>query len=689
MTRRVNVLNDTELLLRLDEVAGGTAVDLGVNGLDFTNVGSTAIAVSNEPFVYARNFVRASGQYLYCDGVTALHSEHISIEAVVKLTTLPAEGEKYAVYTDYLTGGYGVGCMINGEAAGVVNLYFGCFGGNVWEWFVTDITSLVDTTAYHRYTWTYDGTVMRVYFDGLEVGNFTKLTSGDIGWSASSRASVGAFYNTGHASPLGDPRYMNGNIAEVRVNGSITDAPLKPWEIYNGPAAVSDPQVGFEVDDDTVCCHNFNNVAEGTLVHDDKLNDNTALDLHYKLNDDAATTVILDDTATLNGVLYGGKTTADMSEAGKLGTALRFDGAADYVDIPDTFDPTAYTIACWVKLDDATDRSIIRRASVNPPDINYSHALRVVGGVFSHYIFDGAIRAVTGTTSVVADTWYHVAITAKNNGYMRLYVNGVEEGTADAIGTMWTGGNRWIFGYSYATQSLGWLDGVLDDLRFYWDALSTGEIYKLWNGGAGIDTSYQYEAHMGSVVGTVPLVPGPVSKNSRDFPMDNNRCVIPYSADFTVQQDFCLEVWFQPDLVNTLHFIVGKAQVNLPGFSINQKYSAGNILVASMYDGSQSATSESGGILVVGGWYYAAYNWDSSEKTSYLFVNGSLFGYNTNPSVNLAAVDAATYDYVIGGANNDAWAFDGRVAAARFSSRMRTPKEIYDYYNGSNVQGVE
>ncbi len=84
-----------------------------------------------------------------------------------------------------------------------------------------------------------------------------------------------------------------------------------------------------------------------------------------------------------------------------------------------------------------------------------------------------------GTTTIVPDTWYHVAIVAQNNGPMHLYVNGKEEGTSiSTAGTLWATGTQIYIG-SNSGGGFGYYQGLVDDLRVYTDILSAADILKL------------------------------------------------------------------------------------------------------------------------------------------------------------------------------------------------------------------
>ena len=134
----------------------------------------------------------------------------------------------------------------------------------------------------------------------------------------------------------------------------------------------------------------------------------------------------LNDLAgTANGTFSGGQATY---AAGQVGQAVSFDGMDDFVNIPSTTNPAAYTIAVWVKPATAGAAGIVTRTDASGPVASWSHQLRVnASGTFHHYLWVGAERNLAGTTPVVPDAWHHVVIVAQNNGPMRLYVNGQED----------------------------------------------------------------------------------------------------------------------------------------------------------------------------------------------------------------------------------------------------------------------
>ena len=102
----------------------------------------------------------------------------------------------------------------------------------------------------------------------------------------------------------------------------------------------------------------------------------------------------------------------------------------------------------------------------------------------------GVVNLVNGSTVAEIGEWYHVVATAENGGFMRLYVNGVEEGTAEGIGALWTGGNQYrigsLMGDGTVRGPYGWFTGTLDEVAFYDRALSADEVLEHYNIGAAI-----------------------------------------------------------------------------------------------------------------------------------------------------------------------------------------------------------
>ncbi|MBU0532584.1 right-handed parallel beta-helix repeat-containing protein, partial [Candidatus Micrarchaeota archaeon] len=166
---------------------------------------------------------------------------------------------------------------------------------------------------------------------------------------------------------------------------------------------------------------------------------------------------------------------------GKFAGAFDFDGSNDEFIVMDAADPTAYTLSAWVKPSSTNNMGIIVRSDATGPGVSFSHELRITDGpAFQHYTYASwTPKYVTGSTIVQAGGWYHVVGVATNNGGMKLYVNGVEEGTPETIGTLYTGLDRWYIGANDGGGHAHF-NGIIDEVAIWNRSLSATEVSELY-----------------------------------------------------------------------------------------------------------------------------------------------------------------------------------------------------------------
>jgi hypothetical protein len=159
----------------------------------------------------------------------------------------------------------------------------------------------------------------------------------------------------------------------------------------------------------------------------------------------------------------------------QAGAALNFDGTNDYVSIPAVYS-TEYTIEVWVKLNSLVNRNIIAGTNSSGTSLFLSNCLRVnSAGKFEHYTFDGTTRTLQSPVTITAGTWYHVAISAKNNGVMKIVVNGNETISTFSVGSIWTGLTSFRLGQN-TLGSFNYFNGEMDEFRVWNRQLCIDEI---------------------------------------------------------------------------------------------------------------------------------------------------------------------------------------------------------------------
>ena len=211
-------------------------------------------------------------------------------------------------------------------------------------------------------------------------------------------------------------------------------------------------------------------------------------DLHYTMNDDAANQTVVDAMGNQDGQwVY--QNTDDSSVPGKVNSALLFDGANDYLAVPDTpyCAGPALSVALWVKntsTDINWDRIVSKKLAYT--DANGFEA--TLDGSNSSLIY------ISGSSSTFAtidsgvnwpdNTWHHLVI-VWDGGMASLYVDGVFKGSG-AIAPIVTNTDPLHFGKLTAESTTMW-QGLMDDIRVYNSAISQELVTVLYNDGNGTE----------------------------------------------------------------------------------------------------------------------------------------------------------------------------------------------------------
>jgi hypothetical protein len=197
---------------------------------------------------------------------------------------------------------------------------------------------------------------------------------------------------------------------------------------------------------------------------------------------------VLDASGAGNhGTIAGAARTA----AGRFGAALSFDGADDWVTVPDAASldlTTGMTLSAWVFPTSATG-AVWRTAVLKEAGAAESYSLYARtdagGGVPQSYVAAGGINGVSGTSALAANAWSHLAVTYSGSA-LTLYVNGAAVANraltgpiAASAGALRIGGNA-IWGEFFL--------GRIDEVRVYSHALTVAQIQTDMNTPIGAPT---------------------------------------------------------------------------------------------------------------------------------------------------------------------------------------------------------
>lgn len=205
---------------------------------------------------------------------------------------------------------------------------------------------------------------------------------------------------------------------------------------------------------------------------------------HWKMNDNAASKTLIDSKGSNNATIW--TNTSLLTIAGKINGAITNNEVAaqyayltSFTGIPVT--TNAFSLACWFYF--------LRSTAAKELDLIYfkktadkANMLIVYQNKLYHANDNNDLQ---GNSTLTTNTWYHVAVTWDKTQRV-MYVNGVVDGTK--VGAMNSWGDpienfyifaRWDF---YAN-----LQGGMDDVRVYNRALTSNEVFRIWNNGIGTE----------------------------------------------------------------------------------------------------------------------------------------------------------------------------------------------------------
>ncbi len=175
-----------------------------------------------------------------------------------------------------------------------------------------------------------------------------------------------------------------------------------------------------------------------------------------------------DNSNDNNSVTFVGTAQLSTAQSKFGGSSMLFDGNSDYLTVTNSSFSTlntsgsTFTIEFWVYFSSITGD----QAPVN----NYSGSS---GGLLinknsSHVItanLSGDGADITGTTTVSAGQWYHIALSGSSGSY-KLFLNGNQEGST-YTGSIAAGSSTYQIGAFYWSSTFYYgVNGYLDDMRF-------------------------------------------------------------------------------------------------------------------------------------------------------------------------------------------------------------------------------
>ena len=173
---------------------------------------------------------------------------------------------------------------------------------------------------------------------------------------------------------------------------------------------------------------------------------------------------------------------------GRVGRALQFNGTSSAATSTGAVVDTtgSFSVSTWVRLSSLTGwRTAVSQDGVNISGfwLQFGQSL---GNKFSFTMnasdaTSGTAFRALSTTVAAANTWYHlVAVRDKQAGTMRLYVNGVLEGTTTHTGGWASNGSLAVGRARWAGGNNDRFSGIVDETQVFAGALTAAEVTALF-----------------------------------------------------------------------------------------------------------------------------------------------------------------------------------------------------------------
>ena len=293
----------------------------------------------------------------------------------------------------------------------------------------------------------------KIYIDNSLVST-QALSSNAYGGSGTTGVALGTNGNF-------NTQYYKGDLDQVRIfNKAISSAEVS--KLYGNGAG----EIACEY---TATTTNVNYPVTNTA--------------YYKLDNSA-----IDETGSYNGT----ETNVEY-RFGRFGQAAVFNGSSSKITASSFASLSQVGISMWVNIADVTSSyALIARYGTNREFsiYNYQSSNGFIAALYYNGNNSNSVQ-ITASDYLTNNTWHHIAYSANGSTEPKLYIDGVQVGSAQ-----YTDSTRCAYYTSTEDLCLGgnaglnrYLNGKIDQVRIYSTALSASQVTKLYNEKPETDTS--------------------------------------------------------------------------------------------------------------------------------------------------------------------------------------------------------
>jgi len=515
-------------------------------------------------------------------------------------------------------------------------------------------------------------------------------------------------------SLTGDPQLTNEDIVVDTTFPSTWSIEEKLGHIRTQVEGAFSPATGSVLIDAGIVIDGYHNPSAGANSGDGEAWYGSAPDIgvyewgpsaHWKMDDDAGSTSVVDTAGSYDGVARS--FTSTLSTGGIIDSALTFDGSNDYISVPEVIEWTLdgdFTLALWVRFDSFNTRwwesAFLAQDEGGGPRNKWIFSYNPTSqktlfhmngpGIGGHILTGDQWIAQTGA-------WYFVGLTRSDDTYT-FYRQGVADGSQVDSTTLPDVSSALTIGWA---EGPGKFDGAIDDVRIYRRALSALEVEAVCDEGPSAHWTMDDNAASKTVVDIIGrgydgtarestqnlTVPGMVD-NALSFDGITDYISVPDQLDWVLAVDFTISLWVKYDAFNSNWWESAFTAQDQGGgkqnkwifsydptsqktlFHINGPGSTGPVITGDPW------TAETGQ------WYFIAIS-RSSDGTYNFYRQGAANGSEVN-SETIPDVSASwTIGWGEGGGR-----FAGIIDDVRVYNRVLSLAEISDLYDQGTTSGL-
>ena len=407
------------------------------------------------------------------------------------------------------------------------------------------------------------------------------------------------------------------------------------------------------------------------------------------------------DASDESGSYDGIPTNVEFGVEGQINYGAGFNGSSSEITVNSFASLSQLGLSMWVNMPDITSSyALAARYGTNREFAIYNY--QASNGFIASIYYNGnngnAI-IITAGDYLTNNTWHHIAFTSDGSTAPKLYIDGVERGTAQfsdaARCAYYTSTEPLAIGH-FTTNSAYNLEGKIDQVRIFNKALNQTEVDTLYAETACVytcttdtvdypTTNVAYykldnsaEDETGTYDGTATNVNYTFGRfgQAAVFNGSSSKITTPYNALFN---DFSISFWVKMNDLSYYQVLLGTTDsfASQEGLGIFYDSSLNTIGFDGNINGARITVQTGSYQIIQNQWHHVVFTNNSSNNEKILYIDDNLQVNNTS----LGYIDGQNYGLVFGSYNaysNNR--LNGSIDQVRIFSSALTSTQVTELY---------